>query len=117
RDPRPRHAAIARSARGQGGNRLRHRPAALYAHLRAPYQGLNEGGGKAEMGRKRAFPWRWRIAAALLLIALIGGAWLWWQARHWAPPRDEYSVQGALVGAHYGPANFGALRAIGADFV
>ena len=69
------------------------------------------------MGRKRAFPWRWRIVAALLLAALVGGAWLWWQARHWAPPRDEYPVQGALVGARDGPANFGALRAIGADFV
>ena len=69
------------------------------------------------MGRKRAFPWRWRIAAALLLAALVGGAWLWWQARHWTPPRAEYPVQGALVGARDGPANFGGLRAIGADFV
>jgi hypothetical protein len=31
------------------------------------------------MGRKRAFSWRKRLAA-LLVLALIGaGGWLWWQ--------------------------------------
>ena len=69
------------------------------------------------MGRKRAFPWRWRIAAFVLLAAACGGAWAWWQARHWTPPRAEYPMQGALVGAVDGPADFAALQAIGADFV
>ena len=68
------------------------------------------------MGRKRAFPWRWRIAALLLLIALGAGGWLWWQAQHWAPPRADYPVQGVLIGARDGRADFDALRAIGADF-
>ena len=69
------------------------------------------------MGRKRAFPWRWRIAALILLLTLIGAGWLWWQARHWAPPRADYRVQGVLVGARDGPISFSGLRAIGADFV
>ncbi len=69
------------------------------------------------MGRKRAVSWRMRIAALVLLLALAGGGWLWWQSRHWAPPREEYPVQGALVGAADGAADFKALRAIGADFV
>ena len=68
------------------------------------------------MGRKRAFPWRWRIVAAVLL-ALAGGAmWLWWQAQHWTPPRAEFPTQGVLVGAADGPVDFAALAAIGADF-
>lgn len=68
------------------------------------------------MGRKRAFSWRTRIAALVLLVALGAGGWLWWQSRHWAPPRDEYPVQGVLIGAQDGDADFNALRAIGADF-
>lgn len=68
------------------------------------------------MGRKRAFPWRWRIAALLLLIALGAGGWLWWQGQHWTPPRAEYPVQGVLIGSRDGRADFNALRAIGADF-
>jgi len=68
------------------------------------------------MGRKRAFPWRWRIAALLLLVALGAGGWLWWRAQHWAPPRTEYPVQGVLIGARDGRADFTALRAIGANF-
>jgi len=69
------------------------------------------------MGRKRAFPWRWRLAALALLLALAGGGWAWWQAQHWTPWRGEYPVQGALIGARDGEADFKALRAIGADFV
>lgn len=68
------------------------------------------------MGRKRAFSWRRRFAAALLLVVLAGGAWLWWQARHWAPTRSEFPAQGVLVGARDGQADFHALKAIGADF-
>ena len=69
------------------------------------------------MGRKRAFSWRMRIAALVLLLALGAGGWIWWQAQHWAPPRGEFPVQGALIGAQDGEADFKALRAIGADFV
>ncbi len=69
------------------------------------------------MGKKRAYSWRRRFAALLLLVALGGGAWLWWQGRHWAPPRERFPVQGVLIGAADGPVDFKALRAIGADFV
>src|SRR5690606_41262795 len=69
------------------------------------------------MGRKRAVSWRMRIAALVLLAALAGAGWAWWTAQHWAPPRSTFPVQGALVGAAEGAADFTALRAIGADFV
>ena len=51
----------------------RHRAAALYADLRAPYQGLKGGRSKEAMGRKRAFGWRWRMAGAVVLAALVAG--------------------------------------------
>ena len=69
------------------------------------------------MGRKRAFPWRWRILAALALLLAAGALYAWWEAQHWTPSRDEYPTQGALVGARDGSVDFEALRAIGADFV
>lgn len=69
------------------------------------------------MGRKRAFSWRARIAALVLLVALGAGGWAWWRAQHWTPSRGEFPVQGALVGAADGEADFRALRAIGARFV
>jgi len=68
------------------------------------------------MGRKRAFSWRMRIAATALLAALGAGGWLWWRAQHWAPDRAEFPVQGVLIGARDGAADFKALRAIGARF-
>ena len=69
------------------------------------------------MGRKRTFPWRWRIAALVLLLAAAGVLWAWWQAQHWTPSRADYPVQGVLIGARDGEADFGRLDAIGADFV
>jgi len=69
------------------------------------------------MGRKRAFSWRLRLAALALLMALVAVGWGWWQGRHWAPPRSEFPVQGALVGGRDGATDFKALRAIGAQFV
>lgn len=69
------------------------------------------------MGRKKAFRWRGRVAAALLLAAVVGGAWVWWQAQHWMPSRQDYPMQGVLLGAADGPVDFRALAAIGANFV
>lgn len=69
------------------------------------------------MGRKKAYRWRGRAAAALLLVLLVGGAWAWWQAQHWTPDRAKYPVQGVLIGADDGPVDFRALAAIGAQFV
>ena len=68
------------------------------------------------MGRKRAFSWRWRVLALLALVAAAGGGWLWWQAQHWTPSRDEFPVQGVMVSAADGEVDFQALRAIGAEF-
>jgi lysozyme len=68
------------------------------------------------MGRKRAFSWRTRIAALVGLIAIGAGGWLWWRMQHWAPAREQFPVQGVLIGATDGAADFKALRAIGADF-
>lgn len=68
------------------------------------------------MGRKRAIPIRWRVGAALLLAALGAAGWQWWTFIHWTPPREEFPVQGALVGEQDGPADFVALKAVGANF-
>ncbi|MCB5425726.1 glycoside hydrolase family 25 protein [Altererythrobacter sp. CC-YST694] len=68
------------------------------------------------MGRKKRFPTRWRVMAALLLAALLGGAWQWWEFIHWTPQREAYPVQGILVSAEDGRTSFAAFKAIGADF-
>jgi lysozyme len=57
-----------------------------------------------------------RILAALLLLAMIGGAWAWWHLHHWTPPRAEFAVQGVEIGSDDGPVSFASLKAIGADF-
>lgn len=69
------------------------------------------------MGRKKAFRWRSRVAAALLLAAVLGGAWTWWQAQHWTPSREQYPMQGVLLGAADGAVDFRALAAVGVNFV
>ncbi len=69
------------------------------------------------MGRKRAIPIRWRVAALALLVALGLAGWQWWVFVHWTPPREDYPVQGVLIGAGDGSADFVALKAVGADFV
>src|SRR5687768_2569605 len=68
------------------------------------------------MGRKRAFSWRKRFAALVLLALAGAGGWLWWQGQHWAPPRGAFAQQGVLVGVDDGETDFKALKAIGADF-
>lgn len=73
------------------------------------------------MGRRRAFGWRWRLAGALALAALIGGGWSWWRLQHWRPDAAAFPVQGVYIGAgdsqgNRGP-NFRAFKAIGARFV
>jgi lysozyme len=69
------------------------------------------------MARKRkASPWRLRIAAALLLIALGAGAYLWWQVNHWVPDEAAYSDQGVVAGAQDGVINFRTVRALGGSF-
>ena len=62
------------------------------------------------MGRKKAIRTRWRVLAAIVLVALAGAGYLAWQFVHWTPSRKEFPVQGVLVGARYGPANFVSLN-------
>jgi lysozyme len=57
-----------------------------------------------------------RILAALLLVAMIGGAWAWWHLHHWTPLRTEFGVQGVEIGSGDGAVSFASLKAIGADF-
>lgn len=68
------------------------------------------------MGRKKVVSWRGRLAAVVLLAALVAGGWLWWQAQHWTPSRGEFAVQGVELGARDGAADFAALHAVGANF-
>ncbi len=69
------------------------------------------------MGRKRkASPWKLRIAASLLLILLGGGGYLWWQVIHWTPPEEAYPDQGVVAGARDGVINFRTVRALGGSF-
>ena len=69
------------------------------------------------MNRKRmSGRTRLRWLAALLLVVLVGGGFGWWHLRHWQPERREFPVQGVEIGDADGPADWTALKAIGADF-
>lgn len=67
------------------------------------------------MGRKRGST-RLRLAAALLLVAMIAGVFAWWHINRWQPDRTEFPVQGVEIGAVDGAVNWSALKAIGVDF-
>ena len=69
------------------------------------------------MARKRkASPWRLRIAAALVLVAGAAGGYLWWQVNHWSPLEESYPDQGVVAGARDGVINFRTVRALGGSF-
>lgn len=69
------------------------------------------------MGRKpKASPWKLRIAAAILLIAMCAGGWLWWQVSHWVPSEDNYPDQGVIAGAADGVIKFRTVKALGGSF-
>lgn len=67
--------------------------------------------------RKKASPWKLRIAAAILLIAIGMGAYGWWQISHWTPSEATYPDQGVLAAAGDGAINFRTVRALGGSFV
>jgi lysozyme len=68
------------------------------------------------MARRKPSRSRLRIAGAVLLLALAGGAWGWWHVTHWTPPRAAYPLQGVEVDSEDGAVDWKALKAIGADF-
>lgn len=68
------------------------------------------------MARKVSSRTKLRLAGAILLLAMIGGAAGWWHLRHWTPDRAAFPMQGVEIGAGDGPVDFRALKAVGADF-
>jgi len=68
------------------------------------------------MARKRSGRWRLRLVGAVVLLALLGGGWAWWDMAHWRPSRGAFPLQGVEIGAEDGTVDWKALKAIGADF-
>ena len=68
------------------------------------------------MARKISSRAKLRVLAALVLVAMLTGAYGWWHLHHWAPDRKAYPVQGVEVGAEDGAVDWRAIKAIGADF-
>ena len=69
------------------------------------------------MARKGKGSWKLRLLGMVVLIALLGGGYLWWDMIHWRPERSAFPVQGVEIGAEDGVVDWKALKAIGADFV
>lgn len=60
---------------------------------------------------------RWlRVGMALIVLAAVAGAALWWFATGWAPARDRWPVQGVDVSHRQGTVDWPRVRAAGADF-
>lgn len=68
------------------------------------------------MARKRGSRTQLRLLGAAVLIALIGGGFVWWHIHHWRPERTVYPVQGVEIGSDDGDVDWRAVKAIGADF-
>lgn len=73
------------------------------------------------MARKISSRARLRLMGAVLLTAILGGAWAWWHLHHWQPDRAAYPLQGVEIGfgdggGGDGAADWPAIKAIGADF-
>lgn len=73
-------------------------------------------GGKQRHSARLSGVARLRILGALLLVALVGGGWTWWQMHHWLPDRAEFPMQGVEIGTDDGEVNWDSLKAIGVDF-
>ena len=68
------------------------------------------------MPRKTSSRTRLRLFGAAVLIGLSGAGYLWWDLRHWQPPRAAWPLQGVEIGAEDGRVDWTALKATGADF-
>ncbi len=68
------------------------------------------------MPRKTTTRTRLRLLGAVVLIGLIGASYLWWDLRHWQPPRAAWPLQGVEIGAEDGRIDWTALKATGTDF-
>lgn len=72
-------------------------------------------GARAPATKKRR--WRVRLIAATIALLAAGGAYGWWQLRHWTPPATQYPEQGLVVGGEDAPVNLRSAHALGARFV
>ncbi len=68
------------------------------------------------MRRKTSSRTRLRVFGTLVLLGLIAAGYLWWDLRHWQPPRAAWPLQGVEIGAEDGTVDWTALKATGADF-
>lgn len=68
------------------------------------------------MAKRRSRRTQLRLLGAALLIVLIGGGFGWWHLHHWRPERTIFRVQGVEIGAEDGQVDWGAVKAVGADF-
>jgi len=68
------------------------------------------------MARRPTSRTQLRVFAAVLLLAIVGGGWAWWDMHHWDPERGDYPVQGVEIGSQDGQVNWQAIKAIGANF-
>ena len=57
-----------------------------------------------------------RLIGALMLFAILAGAWGWWDLRHWRPSKLEFPMQGVEISGEDGIVDFNALKATGANF-
>lgn len=68
------------------------------------------------MARKGSNRTRWRVAGALILLAILAGIYAWWSLRQWQPDRAAFPMQGVEIGSADGVVDWNAFRATGADF-
>ncbi|MFZ9394502.1 MAG: glycoside hydrolase family 25 protein [Erythrobacter sp.] len=71
------------------------------------------------MARSRSLvrrAWRRYLLGTLLLAALSGAAWYWWEIQYFAPDEAAFPEQGVAVSEAQGPVRFESVRALGGSF-
>ncbi len=68
------------------------------------------------MASRKSNRWTLRLIGALMLFAILAGAWGWWDLRHWRPSKLEFPMQGVEISGEDGPVDFKALKVTGANF-